>query len=651
MNVILQKIKQQGIALPSEVEALISVAPSVKLYESVEDLAMAAAGGQGCNSFEVKYEVAGKGWITEAIVHRVSNGISVNYPEPYMRRRDPDTMVIADELPTDKPRFREKFGYPFENLREETLSWLKSQELAMFFYFAGNMGIGVGGVAIAPANAAFFAMGLAMLQKIMPLSAIDSDFKVESVIYVAPVFRHTHFNGKQIVVHRRTEKVHELYSFNLYPGPSAKKGLYAVLLDKGEREGWITAHCSTVQVISPYDNVTTFMHEGASGGGKSEMLQHIVREPNGQVLIGQNIVNGERRLINISQFCDFSPVTDDMALCHPSIQTSNGKLNVLDAENAWFIRVDSVREYGDDPFLEKATLKPKGPLLFLNLQSKPECTVLIWNHTEDAPGKPCPNPRVILPREYVPNVLSKPVKVDIRSFGVRTPPCTREKPDIGIIGLFHVLPPALAWLWRLVAPRGYANPSIVGTGTLESEGVGSYWPFATGRMVTHANLLLEQIINTPRMRYILVPNQHIGAWKVGFKPQLLMREYLTRRGNAKLRSDQTQEARCPLLGYELNYLTIEGAKITSKFLKVYKQTEVGIEGYDAGAAILTDFFKRELKKYLTPDLNHLGKLIIEACLNDARVADYNAIIPMDYKYSFLTMEELDHAWDHEHNGE
>jgi len=133
---------------------------------------------------------------------------------------------------------------------------------------------------------------------------------------------------------------------------------------------------------------------------------------------------------------------------------------------------------------------------------------------------------------------------------------------------------------------------------MESEGVGSYWPFATGKMVTHANMLLEQIIQTPRTRYTLVPNQHIGAWKVGFKPQLLMREYLTRRGNAKLRSDQYQEARCPLLGYELNYLTIEGAKIPSRFLQVHRQTEVGIEGYDAGAQILYGFFKKELQKFL-----------------------------------------------------
>ena len=224
--------------------------------------------------------------------------------------------------------------------------------------------------------------------------------------------------------------------------------------------------------------------------------------------------------------------------------------------------------------------------------------------------------------------MNTPVSVDIRSFGVRTPPSSMEKPNYGIIGMFHILPPALAWLWRLVSPRGYANPSIVSHGTMESEGVGSYWPFATGKMVTHANLLLEQILNNPNMRYILVPNQHIGVWKVGFKPQLLMREYLTRRGNAKLRSDQYQEARSHLLGYELNYLTIEGAKIPSRFLKVYRQPEVGESGYDKGAEMLFDFFKKELKAFQTPELNPVGKSIIEACLSNAGMNEYNCIIPM-----------------------
>ena len=88
-----------------------------------------------------------------------------------------------------------------------------------------------------------------------------------------------------------------------------------------------------------------------------------------------------------------------------------------------------------------------------------------------------------------------------------------------------------------------------------SEGVGSYWPFATGKRIRHANLLLEQIMNTPQTTFILVPNQNVGVWKVGFKPQLLMREYFTWNGGAELPKDQYQPARCSLLGNELNHLT------------------------------------------------------------------------------------------------
>lgn len=629
MSELFCTLEQKKILLPTDAVTILKGCKSVTLFNTVKQLADAAVGGEGSEQFEVKYTLPDGKVVNEAIIHKVTNGISANYTEAYMRRRDPDTMLIGDNLPSDKERFSDRFGYEFDLQRNETITWLQSQDLAIFFYFAGRDQIGTGGIAIAPANAGFFAMGLAMLQQIIPIEQLPEGFAIESAIYVAPTFRHTHFNGKQIVVHKRSEQLHEIFSYNLYPGPSAKKGLYGALLTKGEREGWITAHCSTVQVVSPYDNITTFMHEGASGGGKSEMLQNIVREENGQVLIGTHTLTGERRLINFPLFCSFNPVTDDMALCHPSIQKNNGKLSVLDAENAWFIRVDGITGYGDEPFLERLTIKPQEPLLFLNVQSKPGCTALIWDHTEDTPGKRCPNPRVIVPRQIVPNIVDSAVKVDVRSFGVRTPPCSKENPTYGILGLFHVLPPALAWLWRLVSPRGHANPSIVDGGAMGSEGVGSYWPFATGKRITHANLLLEQIINTPRMRYTLVPNQHIGVWKVGFKPQLLMREYLTRRGNAKLRNDQYQEARCPLLGFELNYLTLEGAKIPSRFLKVYKQVEVETEGYDAGAEILYHFFEQELSQYLTPELHPTGRRIIETCLQRGSVNDYLQILPME----------------------
>lgn len=641
MSNYFERLHTKNIELPKNALDVLTSGADFICFNSTQEIIDLATGDPDSNTFEVKYDVPGKGEYVEAVVHRIKNGISANYTEAYMRRRDPNTMVVVDDQPTDKKRFADKYDFSFSELQKETFEWMKKQKLSTFFYFAGRENIGGYGIVIAPANAAFFAMGLSLLQQIVSIDDLPENAKIASAIYVAPVFRHTHFEGKQVVAHDRLKEVHELYSFNLYPGPSAKKGLYGVLLTQGEKEGWTTAHCSAVQSVSPYDNVTTFMHEGASGGGKSEMHQYILREPDGRVLLATNSVTGEQRFITIPRFCSFNPVTDDMALCHPSIQKGDGKLRIVDAENAWFVRVDSVNKYGDDPHLESITINPKSPILFLNIETHPESTGLIWEHIQDEPGKPCPNPRVILPRKDVKNIVNNPVAVDIRSFGLRTPPTSKENPSYGIVGLFHILPPAIAWLWRLVAPRGHNNPSIVSTEKMSSEGVGSYWPFATGKRVAHANILLKQIMETPRTTYTLVPNQNIGVWKVGFKPQLLMREYLTRRGAARLRKDQYQPARFPLLGYELNYLTLESSKIPTRFLKVYNQPEVGIEGYDAGAQMLQEFFEEQLLQYLKSDLLATGKRIIELCLEHANIEAYNDIIPMKYGYTFNNVEDYE----------
>jgi hypothetical protein len=226
-----------------------------------------------------------------------------------------------------------------------------------------------------------------------------------------------------------------------------------------------------------------------------------------------------------------------------------------------------------------------------------------------------------------PGIINGPTRVDIRSFGVRTPPCTAENPSYGILGMFHILPPALAWLWRLVSPRGFANPSINDSLDMSSEGVGSYWPFATGRRVDQANLLLKQIVDTSRMRYILCPNQHVGSWYAGFMPQWIAREYLARRGGAWFPKDQIVESRCPLLGYSLRSITVEGQNIGSWFLRVERQPEVGEEGYDKGAQILTEFFHKQLGHYLGPDLCPLGERIIDCCLYNGSLDDYCSLIP------------------------
>jgi hypothetical protein len=611
--------------LPAAVAQCLRRAPSATVARSIEDLEHLACGTAEESRATVSYELPDGRRVDEVDVVRVRNGVSANYREVYMRRRDPECMVVADRNPSDKPHFSERYDVGFEELKQETFAWLAGQELAVFGFAMGQPGLGADALAICPANAGFFAFGLGLLQGVVDPESLDREFAPATIIYVAPPFRHTHFQGKQVVVHDRGE-VHEIFSYNLYPGPSAKKGVYGALIELGEQQGWVTAHCSAVQVVTPYDNIVTFMHEGASGGGKSEMLQQPHRLPDGRLLLGHNTLTDERRHLEIPRTCDLHPVCDDMALCHPSLQKGRGMLSVADAEDGWFVRVDHIREYATDPDLEHLTIHPGRSQLFLNIDAVAGGTGLIWQHVQDAPGKPCPNPRVVIPRAIVPHAVDGDVQVDIRSFGVRTPPCTREHPSYGILGLFHVLPPALAWLWRLVAPRGHANPSIVDTGGMSSEGVGSYWPFTTGKKVAQANLLLEQFRQAPATRYVLIPNQHVGAWRTGFMPQWLVRDYLARRGHARFESDQIVPSRCPLLGYALESMRIEGSMVPRWFLQVDTQPEVGPEAYDAGADTLTEFFREQLQKYLQPDIDPAGRDIIDCCLDGGSVADFAALL-------------------------
>ncbi len=615
------------IRVPGSIASIFE-GPNIIIPNSRQELLDLVFFGTNTGNAEVSYEVPGNGNVVEAQLVRCKNGVSVNYPDVYMRRRDPECMVVADEGDTDKIRYRDRYGEDFGPLRDETLSWLASQHdlIVLPFMAGGRHDLGYPSLLVSPANAGFFVTALADLQGFIPEDEIPQDFTPKAIIYVAPPFRHTHFAGKQVVVHNRLPEVHEIYSYNLYPGPSAKKGVYSFLLNIGESEGWVTLHSSSVKVITPYENEFVIMHEGASGGGKSEMIQQLHRLPDGKILLGENLVTGEIVKMDLSDTSELHPVTDDMALCHSKLQQGNSKLVITDAEAGWFLRVDHMIHYGTEPSLENLTIHPPEPLVFLNLDAREGSTCLIWEHVLDAPGKPCPNPRVVMPRRFVPDTINDPIEVDVRSFGVRTPPSTKEDPNYGIIGIFHILPRALAWLWRLVAPRGYANPSIIGSDKLVSEGVGSYWPFATGKAVTQANLLLEQILNTPDTRYELIPNQHIGAYKVGFMPQWIAREYLARRGSAHFKSDQLIPARCALLGYTPRDIKMDGKYISRGFIRVNEQQEVGEVGYDKGAQILIEFFKQELQKFLSDELHPIGRKIIDTCMNDGDIESYHEVI-------------------------
>ena len=640
--------------LPARVLEVLAAAPLVQTPENRPQLLDWALGRptgttdwrlgnrEDHGVYEAIFQANGLGRIVEAVVTKARNGLAINFPDPAMRRRDPDAMVIGDSFPTDKPRYEERFGEPFTSVRQQTLDWLKTQELVAMPFYAGADELGYGSLLIVPRQAAFFAAALADLQGMIPRSQVPGDFKITGgVLFVAPPFRHTHFEGRQVVVHDRSKTHQEIYAYNLYPGPSAKKGVYSMLLDIGEREGWTTNHCAAVAVVTPYENQLILMHEGASGGGKSEMTEHIHRMEDGRLLLGENVVTHEQRTLNLPEACHLRPIADDMACAHPRYQGSSRRLTVADAENAWFVRVDHIHSYGTAPNLERLCIDPPEPLLFLNHYIVPGGTCLTWEHVEDAPGKLCPNPRVILPRRMIEDIAGGPRHVDVRSFGVRCPPTHQDSRLYGILAMMHVLSPALAWLWRLVAPRGHANPSIQDTfrasgaeeclispvDHMESEGVGSYWAFATGRRVDQANLLLHQIAATPETRYVLLPNQHIGAWKVGYMAEWIAREYLARRGSARFGREQVDEAPFPLLGYIPKQLKIEGSMIPRVFLRVEEQIQGGHDVYEEGARQWREFFARELKQFQTPDLDPLGHRIIEACLDGAHQEDYRRLIP------------------------
>ena len=622
--------------LAGDVAEALKKCKYIAYAETREELEEMAYGPTHTSRYDVVYPIEGRGTVKEAEVVRCKNGAVVNFMEDYMRRREPNCMVIGDDLPTDKPRFKDRFGYEFSTLRQETLDWLSKQQVLLLPFMAGGLTYGSMSLMICPTNAAFFALSLANMQGFVSISDISEPFTPRSIIYVAPPFRHTHFEGKQVVVHNRSKELHEVFSYNLYPGPSAKKGVFSILLDIGEQEGWICCHTSAAMLETPYENEVVFMHEGASGGGKSEMLEDFHREEDDRLLIGTHTVTGEKYYMTLGESCSIRPIADDMACAYAKIQDKeSGRLHIVDAEDGWFLRMDGVNAYGNNPEYERISIHPPRPLEFFNMDGTPGSTCLIWEHVLESNGKPCTNPRVIIPRDMISGIVpsNEPIEVHVRSFGVRMPPSTAKDPNYGVMGMLQVVPASIAWLWRLVSPRGFKNPSIAdanaGSG-LKAEGVGSYWPFCTGKKVTQANMLLEQIVNSPNTLNVLIPNQHIGAYHVGFMGEWISREYLARHIGT-VRAKHLVPARCPLFGYALDEMKLDGQFIRQTFLRPETQSKLGAEGYDAGAKILTDFFKEQLAQFDCEELSPLGREIIKVCMNDGTLDDYLALTPMKLK--------------------
>ncbi|MEW6230632.1 MAG: DUF4914 family protein, partial [Bacillota bacterium] len=106
----------------------------------------------------------------------------------------------------------------------------------------------------------------------------------------------------------------------------------------------------------------------------------------------------------------------------------------------------------------------------------------------------------------------------------------------------------------------------------------------------------------------------------------IAREYLARRGGAWFTREELVPARCPLLGYALRAIMIEGQTIDNWFLRVETQPEVGEGAYDRGGETLAGFFRKQLVKFLEPDLLPLGKRIIDCCMSGGSLEDYCSLI-------------------------
>ncbi|NLF52694.1 MAG: DUF4914 family protein, partial [Leptolinea sp.] len=66
---------------PPEAIDILNAAPGVIAASTIPQLIDLSCGGPGSSYFEVAYEVEGKGWVTEATVNRVRNGVAANYLE------------------------------------------------------------------------------------------------------------------------------------------------------------------------------------------------------------------------------------------------------------------------------------------------------------------------------------------------------------------------------------------------------------------------------------------------------------------------------------------------------------------------------------------------------------------------------------------
>ena len=117
--------------LADDVTAALKKCRCIAYAETKEELEEMVYGPTHTSRYDVVYPIEGIGTVKEAEVVRCKNGPVVNFMEDYMRRRDPNCTAIGDDLPSDKPRSKDRLGYDISKLRTETLDWLSTQQVLL----------------------------------------------------------------------------------------------------------------------------------------------------------------------------------------------------------------------------------------------------------------------------------------------------------------------------------------------------------------------------------------------------------------------------------------------------------------------------------------------------------------------------------------
>ena len=97
---VLEKVLQK-LGIPEDVKRIFSSGHKYVIPNSREELMELSMAGHD-DHYDIEFDIPGRGRVKEAWATKVKNGVVVNYTDPYMRKREPNCLFIADDKPTDK---------------------------------------------------------------------------------------------------------------------------------------------------------------------------------------------------------------------------------------------------------------------------------------------------------------------------------------------------------------------------------------------------------------------------------------------------------------------------------------------------------------------------------------------------------------------